>query len=104
MAHMVQCVKLGRWLPGLQQPPFPDKLGQRIYENVSAQGYALWPPHATMIINHNELSLGNANHRDFLYKQMEDFFFGQDAKMPEGWIPQGQRPAKGGGGFPPRRK
>lgn len=42
-------------------------------------------------------------------EQMEDFFFGEDAAMPEGWIPEEERgqqtkggpQAKGGG---PRRK
>lgn len=104
MARMVQCVKLGRFLPGLDRPPFPGELGDRIYNNISAQGYGLWPSYATMIINHNGLSLGNPQHRDYLHQQMEEFFFAQDAAMPEGWIPEGQRPAKGGGGGAPRRK
>lgn len=108
MARMVQCVKLGRFLPGLDRPPFPGELGERVYNNVSAQGYGLWPSYATMIINHNGLSLGNPQHRDYLHQQMEEFFFAKDAAMPEGWIPEGQRPAKGGGkgggGAAPRRK
>jgi len=109
MARMVRCVKLGRFLPGLDQPPFPGELGERIYNNVSAQGYGLWPEYATMIINHNGLSLGNPQHRDYLHQQREEFFFGQDAQMPEGWIPENQAPAKGGGGkggggAAPRRK
>ena len=105
MARIVQCVKLGRHLPGIAQAPFPGELGQRIYNRVSAQAYGMWPQYATMIINHNGLSLGNADHRDFLMQQMEDFFFGQDAQMPEGWIPPGQAPAKGAkGGGAPRRK
>ena len=92
MARMVQCVKLGQLLPGLEWPPFPGELGQRIYNNVSAQGYQMWPSYATMIINHNGLSLGNPQHRDYLQKQMEEFFFGEDAQMPEGWIPENQPP------------
>ncbi len=30
MPRMVKCVKLGRELPGLDKPPFPGELGQRI--------------------------------------------------------------------------
>jgi hypothetical protein len=52
MARMVQCVKIGRELPGLENPPFPGELGQRIYDNVSAEAYALWQPHMTILINH----------------------------------------------------
>jgi Fe-S cluster biosynthesis and repair protein YggX len=35
MARMVNCVKLGREMPGLERQPYPGELGKRIYENVS---------------------------------------------------------------------
>ena len=35
--RMVQCVKIGKELPGLNRPPRNDELGKRIYETVSAQ-------------------------------------------------------------------
>lgn len=101
MPRLVNCVKLGRELPGLERPPFPGPLGQRIYENVSQQAYQLWPGQATLIINHYGLSLGDPNAQQILMQQMEEFFFGEDARMPEGWTPQSARPAKGGA---PRRK
>ena len=41
MARMVLCKKLGRELPGLDVPPFPGDLGQRIYEEISAEAFAL---------------------------------------------------------------
>src|SRR5687768_10054851 len=99
MARMVQCVKTGRLLPGLDQPPFPGELGERIFEHISSEAYVMWQPHATMLINHNGLSLGNPQHRDFLVDQMEEFFFGESAAMPEGWIPEGEQ-AGGKGGAP----
>ena len=43
MARMVQCAKLGRLLPGLEKPPFPGELGQRIYEQVSEEAWRQWP-------------------------------------------------------------
>lgn len=108
MARMVQCVKLRQQLPGLNAPPFFGELGDRIYNHVSAQAYAMWQPYATMIINHNGLSLGKPQHRDFLMQQMEEFFFGDNTPVVEGWIPPGQQApakgAKGGSGFAPRRK
>lgn len=107
--RIVNCVKLGRPLPGLTALPFPGELGQRIYDNVSAEGYQLWQPYATLLINHNGLSLANAGHRQYLLEQMEQFFFGDNAAMPEGWAPEEQPGAKGGGGGAkgggaPRRK
>ena len=96
MARMVQCVKLGRELPGLEKPPYPGELGERIYENVSQEGWELWMAHSVIVINHYGLSMADPNAQDFLEQQMEEFFFGEDAQMPEGWTPEGQ----GGKGAP----
>jgi len=39
---------------------------------------------------------------------MEEFFFGEEAKMPEGWVPEevgsGAGPSSKGGGGAPRKK
>ena len=107
MARLVQCAKLGRELPGLDKPPFPGELGQRIYDNVSAEGYALWPPHMTILINHYGLNPADPDARQILRDQMEEFFFGEDARMPEGWVPAGAgggAPGAKGGGAPARKK
>ena len=106
MARLVNCAKLGRELPGLDKPPFPGPLGQRIYENVSAEGYALWQPHMTILINHYGLNPADPETRTVLREQMEEFFFGPDAQMPEGWIPAGAGAGAGakGGGAPARKK
>lgn len=87
MARMVHCVKLGQELPGLERPPYPGELGQRIFENVSQQAWELWKRQAVILINHYGLSLMDAQAQQFLRQQMEDFFFGADAQMPEGWSP-----------------
>ena len=104
MARLVQCVKLGRELPGLEKPPFPGELGQRIYENVSADGYELWQPHMTIMINHYGLNPADPETRRILRREMEEFFFGEDARLPEGWVAPGAAPSKGGGGGAARKK
>lgn len=103
--RLVRCVKLQRELPGLLKPPFPGELGQRIFESISQQAWQLWQSQSTIIINHYGLNMADKRAQQFLREQMEDFFFGPDAAMPEGWIPEGQAPtapAKGAGG--PRKK
>jgi Fe-S cluster biosynthesis and repair protein YggX len=85
--RMVMCTKLGRMAPGLERPPFPGELGQRIYENVSAEGYELWKPQMTILINHYALNPADPETRTILRQQMEEFFFGADAQMPDGWTP-----------------
>jgi Fe-S cluster biosynthesis and repair protein YggX len=68
----------------------------------------MWPAQSTLIINHYGLNMADPEARKILREQMEEFFFGQDATMPEGWTPEevgvgaGQS-AKGGGG-PARKK
>jgi Fe-S cluster biosynthesis and repair protein YggX len=110
VARMVDCVKLGRELPGLDAPPFPGELGQRIFENVSAEAYRLWGQHATIMINHYGLHPADPETRKLLRKEMEEFFFGENARLPEGWVEPGAAPAgKGaparkGGGTPARKK
>jgi Fe-S cluster biosynthesis and repair protein YggX len=90
MPRMVQCAKLGRELPGLEKPPFPGELGQRIYEHISQQAWDMWPAQSTLIINHYGLNMADPESRKLLREQMEEFFFGADAKMPEGWISEGE--------------
>ncbi|MGH8310501.1 MAG: oxidative damage protection protein, partial [Steroidobacteraceae bacterium] len=51
MTRMVQCVLLKTEAPGLDRPPYPGPLGQRIFENVSRQAWAQWINHQTMLIN-----------------------------------------------------
>ncbi len=120
MARTVYCVKLGRELPGLDKPPFPGPLGQRIFEQISKQAYDMWPEQSTLIINHYGLNMADPESRKILREQMEEFFFGADAKMPEGWSPAGATAgatagagasskgggapsSKGGGGAAPRK-
>jgi Fe-S cluster biosynthesis and repair protein YggX len=84
---MVNCVKLGRELEGLDAPPYPGELGQRIYENVSKEAWQQWLGHQTMLINENRLSPINPEHRKFLAGEMEKFFFGAGSDRPEGYVP-----------------
>lgn len=100
MSRLVQCVKFGKELPGLDQPPFPGELGQRIYEHVSQQAWALWPQQATLLINHYGLSMADPRAQQVLMQAMEEFFFSPEHQVPEGWTPPTAAPAKGG----PRRK
>ena len=104
MPRIVDCVKLGRQLPGLEKPPFPGELGQRIFEQVSAEGYALWQPHMTILINHYGLNPADPEARRILREQMEEFFFGADARMPEGWVAPGAGGGGAKGGEAPARK
>jgi Fe-S cluster biosynthesis and repair protein YggX len=87
MTRMVQCVLLKQELPGLARVPYPGALGQRIYEQVSQQGWQMWLRHQTMLINEYRLSVIEPKARKFLEEEMEKFFFGGGAEKPEGFKP-----------------
>jgi Fe-S cluster biosynthesis and repair protein YggX len=92
---MVHCVKINRELPGLERPPMPGELGQRVFENVSQQAWQMWMEQVTILINHYGLNMADPSAQEFLNEQMEEFFFGVGAQMPEDWVPEGQG-GKGG--------
>ncbi|MGB0711995.1 MAG: oxidative damage protection protein [Gammaproteobacteria bacterium] len=76
MARMVNCVKLGGEAEGLDEPPYPGDLGQRIFDGVSAEAWGQWLQRQTMLINEFKLSVVEPQARAFLEKEMEEFFFG----------------------------
>jgi Fe-S cluster biosynthesis and repair protein YggX len=86
--RMVQCVKFQKELPGLDAPPWPGELGQRIYERVSAQAWKLWEDRQKMILNEYRLMPWQKEAQDLVAKHMEDFFFGEGAALPPGYVPQ----------------
>ena len=85
---MVKCVKLGKELPGIPYKPFSNELGQRIYENVSAQAWKLWEERMKMILNEYRLMPWQKEAQELVAKHMEDFFFGEGAALPPGYVPQ----------------
>lgn len=87
MTRMVQCVYLKKEAPGLTFAPYPGELGKRIYNEVSAEAFELWKRHQTMLVNENRLNLADARARQYLARQMEQFFFGGGADQPTGYVP-----------------
>lgn len=87
MARTVHCIKLGREAEGLDLPPYPGALGQRIFDSVSKEAWAAWLKHQTMLVNENRLNLADLQARKYLAKQMEAHFFGDGAEQAAGYVP-----------------
>ena len=87
MPRVVPCVYLKREAPGLDRPPYPGPLGQRIYEGVSKDAWAKWLGHQTMLMNEYRLTPVDPKARKFLEAEMEKFFFGSGSSKPEGYKP-----------------
>ena len=85
--RMVKCVKFDKELPGLDRVPWKGELGQRIYDNVSKEAWKLWVEHSKMIMNEYRLNPLEPQAQKIMEEQMEQFFFGEGAKLPEGYVP-----------------
>ena len=86
---MVMCAKLHQRLPGLDSPPWPGEIGQRIYENISAQAWKQWEDRQKMVLNEYRLTPVDPKARQFLVEEMEKFLFGAGSQAPEGFVEPG---------------
>jgi Fe-S cluster biosynthesis and repair protein YggX len=83
MTRTVHCVLLKREAPGLDRPPYPGALGQRIFSEVSREAWAAWVRHQTMLINEYRLTPVDPKARKFLEGEMEKYFFGSGSEKPK---------------------
>jgi Fe-S cluster biosynthesis and repair protein YggX len=97
--RMVQCVKLGQELPGLDEST-PDgsqalrmalllggpEMRQRVQERVSAKAWAMWKDMMMMVINEYRLDPTSDASNEVLRKHMEAFLFGTGEQVP-GYTP-----------------
>ena len=91
-ARKVNCVKFQKEMAGLDEPPLPGELGQRIFESVSSEAWKMWIEHSKMIINEYRLALIDPKARELLRTECEKFFFGEGSALPPDFVPP---PAKG---------
>jgi Fe-S cluster biosynthesis and repair protein YggX len=85
-ARLVQCVKFGREMPGLDRVPWKGEIGKRVFENVSKDAWKLWIEHSKMVMNEYRLNPLDPNSQKIMEEQMEQFFFGEGSKLPEGYV------------------
>ncbi|HXH54977.1 MAG TPA: oxidative damage protection protein [Gammaproteobacteria bacterium] len=88
MSHVVFCVKLQKEAEGLDRSPYPGKLGERIYNEVSKEAWRGWLKHQTLLINENRLNMTDLKSRQFLAAEMEKYFFGEGSATPAGYVVQ----------------
>lgn len=88
MSATVFCAKLQKDGTHLAAPPFPGKLGEQIYQQISKEAWSMWLGHQTMLINEYRLTLIDPQARDFLRNEMEKFLFGIGSEKPDGFTPE----------------
>ena len=87
MPRKITCVFLNREAEGLDKPPYPGDLGQRLYNNISREAWQQWLERSVMIINEYQLNSAHLNDQDSIEKHMLGFLFneGQHGQVPEGF-------------------
>ena len=86
----VDCVVLKQPAEGLESPPYPGDLGERIFVNVSKDGWDQWLERLVLIINENQLTTADPEHIDFIEQHMLEFLFGEGelGDRPQGFMPR----------------
>jgi Fe-S cluster biosynthesis and repair protein YggX len=87
MPRMVKCVKLGRELEGLDEPPFDSPLGRKIFDQVSREAWMQWTEHMKMLLNEYRLQPWKPEAQEFIVEQMNAYFFGEGATLPKEYVP-----------------
>jgi Fe-S cluster biosynthesis and repair protein YggX len=73
--------------PGQHIVHWKGDIGKRIYDNVSAEAWKLWIEHSKMLMNEYRLNPLDPQSQKIMEEQLEQFFFGEGAKLPEGYVP-----------------
>ncbi|MEO1174646.1 MAG: oxidative damage protection protein, partial [Myxococcota bacterium] len=85
----VNCVRRGKDLPGLKRRPYPGKLGERIFAEISAAAWDEWVEHSKMLINEYRINSADPEAMRLLMEQCEQFLYGgENVERPEGYVPQ----------------
>jgi len=90
MPNLIDCVVLNEKAEALDSPPYPGKLGQRILENVSREGWKQWLERLVTIINENQITTGDVSAQKLIEQHMLGFLFGEGdlGKLPPGFSTQ----------------
>jgi Fe-S cluster biosynthesis and repair protein YggX len=88
MARTIHCIKLKQDADGLEKPPFKGPLGQRLFENVSAQAWRVWLEHSKRLINEYRLDLTSDTGQRVWMSECEKYFFGDGSELPPDFVPE----------------
>ena len=76
---IIHCVRCGQDNEAQAFKPFPNDLGQRVFETICRNCWAEWLKTQQQLINHYALVPHQPKSREFLLRNMEQFLFGDSA-------------------------
>ena len=84
----IYCYKLKKNLEGLDVKFYPGDIGDRIFNHISKEAWAIWLNKQTMIINEKSLDMSNPVHRNQIESLMVDFLFNNKDVTVQGYVPE----------------
>ncbi len=95
--RLVECVKLGKSLPGLKRQPFPNEMGKRIFETVSKEAWDQWLQESVRYINTYRVDLSSKDGTEFMLKQLRVWLGWEEGELAQtAWVPEdGEATASG---------
>ncbi len=86
--RLVHCIKLDKELPGLARPPFPNEVGQLVFERVSKEAWDLWLQESVRYINTYRVDLSSREGTDFMLNQLKIWLGIEDGELAAtAWTP-----------------
>ena len=91
MSRMVLCKVLKKEAPGLETMTYPGEIGERIFNEISDEGWKQWLERLTSIINENSLNTADPASIKVIEQHMIGFLFdeGDQGNLPDGFQAQG---------------
>lgn len=73
--RMVQCRVLKRTAEGLDRPPYPGALGQRIYDEISREAWLRWLDELSVLMNDHHLTSADPEALEDIEGMMRGYLF-----------------------------
>ena len=80
----VFCMRKQKKLPALEKAPYPGEIGEKIFKNISQEGWAEWQAHQVKLINEFRLRPSDKKAKKFILDEMTRFLFeGKASDIPD---------------------
>ena len=87
MSRKIFCKKFKCKLEGLDSPPYPGKLGEKIWNEISKDAWKKWKELQIRLVNENRLNLSDYRSRKYIRENMEKFLFTDEKVEAKGYVP-----------------
>ena len=78
---IVTCTRCGETREGMAFQPFQNEIGRRAYQEICGVCWGEWLKMQQQLINHYGLNLREPQAKDFLFRNMEGFLFGEAGEV-----------------------